>query len=440
MNRELTLKMNRGLLDFIERSPSLYHVIDNFKNMLLEEGFTQLDESRSWSLEKGGKYFVTRGGSTIIAFKVPEKEFANFQIVASHSDSPAFKLKVNPEIEKEGHYLCLNIEKYGGMIYAPWFDRPLSLAGRVVVKDGSRLSSRLVNIDRDLLVIPNLAIHMNRKINDGFTYNPQKDMLPLFGDAASKGVLMKELSGLADAENPEDIVAADLYLYNRAKGTFLGARNEFIGSPRLDDLQCAYSSMRAFIEGGNNDSVTMCCVFDSEEVGSCTSQGADSTMLSDVLERISDAFGRSLQEHKSALAGSFMVSADNAHAVHPNCPEKADPTDRPFINHGVVIKHNANQKYTTDAMTDAVFKGICVKASVPIQDFSNRADEPGGSTLGNISAAHVSINMVDIGLPQLAMHSPFETAGAADTFYMVRALEEFYNTYIAKTDDGFELK
>ena len=251
---------------------------------------------------------------------------------------------------------------------------------------------------------------------------------------------MEELSGLADAENPEDIVAADLYLYNRAKGTFLGARNEFIGSPKLDDLQCAYSSMRAFIEGGNNDSVTMCCVFDSEEVGSCTSQGADSTMLSDVLERISDAFGRSLQEHKSALAGSFMVSADNAHAVHPNCPEKADPTDRPFINRGVVIKHNANQKYTTDAMTDAVFKGICVKASVPIQDFSNRADEPGGSTLGNISAAHVSINMVDIGLPQLAMHSPFETAGAADTFYMVRALEEFYNTYIAKTDDGFELK
>lgn len=440
MNRELTLEINMGLLDFIEKSPSLYHVIDNFKNMLLEEGFTQLDESRSWSLEKGGRYFVTRGGSTIIAFKVPEKDFANFQIVASHSDSPAFKLKVNPEIEKEGHYLCLNIEKYGGMIYAPWFDRPLSLAGRVVVKDGSRLSSRLVNIDRDLLVIPNLAIHMNRKINDGFTYNPQKDMLPLFGDASCKGVLMEELSRLTGAENPEDIVAADLYMYNRAKGTFLGAKNEFIGSPKLDDLQCAYSSMRAFIKGGNNDSVTMCCVFDSEEVGSCTSQGADSTILSDVLERISDAFGRSLQEHKSALSGSFMVSADNAHAVHPNCPEKADPTDRPFINRGVVIKHNANQKYTTDAITDAVFKGICVKAGVPVQDFSNRADEPGGSTLGNISAAHVSINMVDIGLPQLAMHSPFETAGAADTFYMVRALEEFYNTYIAKTDDGFELK
>lgn len=440
MNRELTLEINRGLLEFIEKSPSLYHVIDNFKNMLLEEGFTQLDESRSWGLEKGGRYFVTRGGSTIIAFKVPEKDFANFQIVASHSDSPAFKLKVNPEIEKEGHYLCLNIEKYGGMIYAPWFDRPLSIAGRVVVKDGSRLSSRLVNIDRDLLVIPNLAIHMNRKVNDGFTYNPQKDMLPLFGDASCKGVLMEELSRLTGAENPEDIVAADLYMYNRAKGTFLGAKNEFIGSPKLDDLQCAYSSMRAFIKGGNNDSVTMCCVFDSEEVGSCTSQGADSTILSDVLERISDAFGRSLQEHKSALSGSFMVSADNAHAVHPNCPEKADPTDRPFINRGVVIKHNANQKYTTDAITDAVFKGICVKAGVPVQDFSNRADEPGGSTLGNISAAHVSINMVDIGLPQLAMHSPFETAGAADTFYMVRALEEFYNTYIAKTDDGFELK
>lgn len=440
MNRELTMEINRELLEFIERSPSLYHVIDNFKSILVSAGFIQLDESRSWSLEKGGKYFVTRGGSTIIAFKVPEKEFANFQIVASHSDSPAFKLKVNPEIEKEGHYLSLNIEKYGGMIYAPWFDRPLSVAGRVVVKDGSRLSGRLVNIDRDLLVIPNLAIHMNRKINDGITYNPQKDMLPLFGDASSKGVLMEELSKLAGADKSEDIVAADLYMYNRAKGTFLGARNEFIGSPKLDDLQCAYTSMRAFIKGGNNDSVNMCCVFDSEEVGSCTSQGADSTMLSDVLERISDAFGRSIQEHKAALAGSFMVSADNAHAVHPNMPEKADPTDRPFINHGVVIKHNANQKYTTDAITDAVFKGICVKASVPVQDFSNRADEPGGSTLGNISAAHVSINMVDIGLPQLAMHSPFETAGAADTLYLVRVLEEFYNTFIDKTEDGYELK
>lgn len=434
------MEINKGLLNFIEKSPSLYHVIENFKNMLLETGFTQLTEKESWNLEKGGKYFVTRGGTTIIAFKVPEKEFANFQIVASHSDSPAFKLKANPELEKEGHYLSLNIEKYGGMIYGPWFDRPLSVAGRVVVKDGIRLSGRLVNIDRDLLVIPNVAIHMNRKINDGFSYNPQKDMLPLLGSEQSKGVLIEELARQAGADSSKDIVSADLYLYNRQRGTFLGVQNEFIGSPKLDDLQCAYTSVKAFIQGGNNDSVTMCCVFDSEEVGSCTSQGADSTMLSDVLERISDAFGRNLQEHKSALAGSFMVSADNAHAVHPNMPEKSDPTDRPFINRGVVVKHNANQKYTTDAVTDAVFKGICVKACVPVQDFSNRADEPGGSTLGNIASSHVSISMVDIGLPQLAMHSPFEIAGASDTAYMVRALEEFYNTFIDKTEDGFELK
>lgn len=440
MNREHTMEINKGLLNFIEKSPSLYHVIENFKNMLLETGFTQLTEKESWNLEKGGKYFVTRGGTTIIAFKVPEKEFANFQIVASHSDSPAFKLKANPELEKEGHYLSLNIEKYGGMIYGPWFDRPLSVAGRVVVKDGIRLSGRLVNIDRDLLVIPNVAIHMNRKINDGFSYNPQKDMLPLLGSEQSKGVLIEELARQAGADSSKDIVSADLYLYNRQRGTFLGVQNEFIGSPKLDDLQCAYTSVKAFIQGGNNDSVTMCCVFDSEEVGSCTSQGADSTMLSDVLERISDAFGRNLQEHKSALAGSFMVSADNAHAVHPNMPEKSDPTDRPFINRGVVVKHNANQKYTTDAVTDAVFKGICVKACVPVQDFSNRADEPGGSTLGNIASSHVSISMVDIGLPQLAMHSPFEIAGASDTAYMVRALEEFYNTFIDKTEDGFELK
>lgn len=440
MNRELTMEINKGLLNFIEKSPSLYHVIDNFRNMLREAGFTQLTEKEPWNLENGGKYFVTRGGSTIIAFKIPEKEFVNFQIVASHSDSPTFKLKANPELEKEGHYLSLNIEKYGGMIYGPWFDRPLSIAGRVVVKDGSRLSGRLVNIDRDLLVIPNVAIHMNRKINDGFAYNPQKDMLPLLGSEQSRGILTEELAGQAGIDSPEDIVSADLYLYNRQKGTFLGMQNEFIGSPKLDDLQCAYASVKAFMQGGNNDSVTVCCVFDSEEVGSCTSQGADSTMLSDVLERISDAFDRNLQEHKAALAGSFMVSADNAHAVHPNMPEKSDPTDRPFINGGIVIKHNANQKYTTDAVTDAVFKGICVKACVPVQDFSNRADEPGGSTLGNIASSHVSISMVDIGLPQLAMHSPFEIAGAADTVYMVRALEEFYNTFIDKTEDGYELK
>ena len=428
-------KVSREMMDFIQASPSCYHVVDNFGEMLRQAGYEKLEEQDRWKLQEKGKYYVTRNDSSLIAFQISSRDFSNFQIVASHSDSPTFKIKVNPDILVDGHYVELNTEKYGGMICAPWFDRPLSIAGKLVVRSREGICTRLVDIGRDLMMIPNVAIHMDRKLNEGYAYNAQKDMLPLLGDETAKGELdciLAEQSGVRE----EDILASDLFLYNRMPGTVWGANKEFISSPRLDDLQCAYASIRGLLEGGHTGSVSVCCVFDNEEVGSGTKQGADSTLLQDVLERICLAMGRDREDYKRLLANSFMVSADNAHAVHPHHLDKADPTSRPYMNHGVVVKYNANQKYTTDAVSAAVFREICRKAEVPVQSYVNRSDVPGGSTLGNLSNRHVSLNTVDIGLPQLAMHSPYETAGIKDTWYLIQALTAFYSTAIRKKGNG----
>lgn len=425
----------KNLINFIEKSPSCYHVIHNFRELLKEHDFQELAESRYWSLKEGGKYFAVRNDSSLIAFKIPSKKFRNFQIIASHSDSPSFKIKEREEMLTDGHYIELNTERYGGMIFSPWFDRPLSVAGKAVVRKGNVFETRLVNIDRDLLMIPNAAIHMNRQVNEGYHYHAQKDMIPLFGDENAKGcflhLLAEELQ--TDAKN---ILGTDLFLYNRMPGTIWGANREYFSSTKLDDLQCAYASMNAFLDSGNPDSVSVCCVFDNEEVGSSTKQGADSTFLSDTLERLSDSLGRTAEEYKMAVAASFMLSADNAHAVHPHHLDKADPTNRPYMNHGPVIKYNANQKYTTDSVSGAIFKGICEQAGVPFQTYANHSDVPGGSTLGKIVNAHVSLHTADIGLAQLAMHSPYETAGTKDTWYMISAMKEFYNTHIEMRADG----
>lgn len=430
----------QNLIDFIAKSPSCYHVIQNFRTLLTEAGFTELAETKPWGLTEGGQYFTVRGDSSLIAFKIPGKDFVNFQIVASHSDSPSFKIKENEELLTDGHYVELNTEKYGGMICAPWFDRPLSIAGKAVVRTGSSFETRLVNIDRDLVMIPNAAIHMNRQVNEGYAYHAQKDMIPLFGDETAKGAFRSLIADSIGAQTA-DVLATDLFLYNRMPGTIWGANREFFSSPRLDDLQCAYASMRAFLEGQNPESVSVCCVFDNEEVDSTTKQGAASTFLSDTLERINSCLNRRPEQYKMAVASSFMISADNAHAVHPHHMDKADPTNRPHMNHGPVIKFNANQKYTTDSVSAALFKGLCEKARVPFQTFANHSDQPGGSTLGNISNSHVSLNTVDIGLAQLAMHSPYETAGTKDTWYLTAALKEFYNTHIASVGPGrYELR
>ena len=423
------------LFQFIENSPSCFHAIETIRKKLNDEGFIELVEGRSWQIEKGKKYYVTRNLSSIIAFKIPENDFKNFHIVASHSDSPTFKIKENAEIEVNNKYVKLNTEKYGGMICSTWFDRPLSIAGRILVKEGKLVKTHLVNIDKDLVIIPNLAIHMNRAVNDGYKYNAQIDMLPLYGDNTSKGSLMKTVAQSVGVEE-DSILGTDLFLYNRMRGTKIGANSEYISSPRLDDLECAYASLSAFLSETNSNSASVYCVFDNEEVGSGTKQGADSTLLYDVLRRINMCLGNSEEDYYKLIASSFMIAADNAHALHPNYSDKSDPTNKVYINDGIVIKYNANQKYTTDAVSASIFKSICDSVNVPYQTFTNRSDILGGSTLGNISNAHVSLNTIDIGLAQLAMHSTYETAGAKDVTYLIDALKAFYNTSIEQVEDG----
>ena len=433
--REQNLKTAGQLFSFIQASPSPFHAVANMKRELDAHGYAQLLEGEEWRLEEEGKYYVIRNGSALIVFRIPKRDFTGFQIMASHSDSPSFKIKENPEMDVEGHYVKLNVEKYGGMLCAPWFDRPLSVAGRVIVRDGSRLVTRLVNIDRDLCMIPNLAIHMNREANEGYKYNVQKDMLPLYGCGGSGGMFMEDIARAAGVAQ-EDMIGSDLFLYNRMEGSIWGAQEEFISIGRLDDLQCAFASLQAFLEADGGESIPVHCVYDNEEVGSGTKQGAGSTILLDTLLRINEGLGRSPGQYRQALASSFMLSADNAHGVHPNYPEKACPTNRPYLNEGIVIKYSANQKYTTDGMAAAVFTQICERAGVPVQKFLNRSDILGGSTLGNISGTQVALNSVDIGLAQLAMHSPYETGGIKDTDYLIAAAKEFFRASVVEIGSG----
>ena len=418
-------KTTESLLAFIKKSPTAFQATAEMEKKFAENGYQLLSEQEYWKLQPGGKYIVTRNHSALIAFSIPKKECRKFHIIASHSDSPAFKIKENPEMRVENAYTKLNVEGYGGMLMAPWFDRPLSVAGRVVVRRDGSLKEELVNIDRDLVMIPSLAIHMNREANKGVSYNPQKDLLPLLGCGDSRPELLNIIAEELKVST-EDILAHDLFLYNRTEGTIWGADREFVSAPRLDDLQCAFASMEGMLAGKHEESIAVHCVLDNEEVGSGTKQGAASTFLKDTLTRIHRNLGYNEEDFLVHLANSLMVSADNAHAVHPNYTEKADPTNRPYLNEGIVIKYNANQKYCTDAVSAAMFKDICHTASVPVQTFTNRSDMAGGSTLGNISNTQVALNTVDIGLPQFAMHSPYETTGVKDTEYLIRAATELF--------------
>ena len=424
------------LLDFINRSPSCFHVIDNMKQELAAAGFRELKEGDAWQLTAGGAYYVTRNDSAVIAFRVPASgRVQGYQIVASHSDSPVFKVKESPEVEAEGCYVKLNVEKYGGMILSTWLDRPLSVAGRILVRSGDgRLETRLVHLDRDLLMIPNLAPHMNPDVNNGYKYNLKTDMMPVLGalpGAGSDGA-KPSLAALVAAEagvDPADIFTTDLYLYNRQKGTLWGADSEFLASPKLDDLECAYGSLQGILQAsGASEKVAVHCVLDNEEVGSGTKQGAAGTFLVDTLKRINTALGGSEEDYLRAVAGSFMISADNAHAVHPNRGDIADSVNRPKMNGGIVIKFSGNQKYSSDAVSAAVLKMLCEKAEVPVQVYTNRSDIAGGETLGNISTTQVSVNSVDIGLPQLAMHSSYESAGVKDITYLMELAKTFFDS------------
>ena len=425
------------LIAYIGKSPTAFHAAENAGALLAEAGFERLPENARWRLVPGGKYYVTRNQSSIIAFFIPEAEEAReaFLIAASHTDSPSYKLKADSETEAFGKYIKLNVEGYGGMIASSWMDRPLSLAGRVVIRREGTVEAKLVYIERDLVLIPNVAIHQNRNINSGYNYNPAVDMMPLFAAKEQKGALKRILAEEAGCAE-DDVLGADLFLCSRTKGTIWGADGEFWSSPRIDNLQCAFTTLKGFLSAvgeGACRAIPVWSSFDNEETGSSTKQGAGSGFLSDTLGRISDAFGMYLP---AALASSFMVSADNGHAKHPNHPELSDGQNVPHLNGGVVIKSNASQKYTTDAVSAAVFGEVCRRASVPVQLFANRSDMAGGGTLGSISNTKVALCTVDIGLAQLAMHSSYETGGTADTAYMTAAMDAFYRTKLRFVADG----
>ena len=429
------MDMVQKLFRFLDESPTCYHAAANAKAALTAAGAVELRESEQWKLEKGTLYVVERGDSALVAFRVPEGPFHGFLMAAAHSDSPTFKVRETAEAASAGNTLRLSVEPYGGGVWRGWLDRPLSVAGRVVIRQGDRLVSRLVNIDRDLLVIPGVAIHMDRSVNKGAELNPAVDLLPLLGCGKEPGAFRKLIAEAAGVRE-EHLLSTELFLYPRTKAVQTGLNGEFIVSPRLDDLQCVFGCLEGFLAAKPGGSLPVLAVFNNEEVGSNTRQGADSTFLTDVLERIAHGCGLDSDAWKAAIANSFMVSADNAHAIHPAHPEYADKGEFPVLGGGIVIKYNANQRYTTDAVSGAVFQAICQEAGVPVQRYSNRADLPGGSTLGNISTAHLSVPTVDIGLPQLAMHSVCETAGAADTDYLVKAMTAYVSRDFHRDRDG----
>jgi len=417
------IEETQNLIDFINKSYSPFHVVENVKEILNDRGFEELLENEKFTVIRGGKYYVTRNSSSLIAFKIPES-FVGYSIIASHTDSPSFKVKANPEMIKDGKFTTLNVEGYGGMLCAPWFDRPLSIAGRVFVENGDEVEQRLLNFDKDMVSIVNLAIHQNREANTGYKYSKQKDMLPILGLGENSGELNKLIAKNLGVD-VESILDSDLFLYNRMNGTIWGLDDEFFSTPKLDDLGCVYPSVRALIDTEPSNTIPLIALFDNEEVGSGTKQGALSDFLPTVIERISFALSLDVEQKAMMKANSFMLSADNGHALHPNYMEKSDPVNHTVPGGGIVIKYAANQKYTTDAQSAAFIKKILKDSDVPYQEFTNNSDVAGGSTLGNLSNQHYSLNTVDIGCSQLAMHSPYETGGTKDVFYMITGMSAF---------------
>ena len=424
------------LIEFIDDCPTCYHTVETISKRLDKLGYTELYEADKPILSAGKGYYITRNSSSLIAFRIPKKTPSAFMLSASHSESPSFKIKPGTALGNTD-YVRLNTERYGGMIYSSWLDRPLSVAGRIAVDSDGGIKTILVNISRDLVCIPNAAVHLNGKLNRGYELNPAKDLFPLYGSGNTKTALLDIIAAEAGTDKAQ-ILGADLFLYNRNRGTVWGSEGEFFSAPRIDDLQCVFCTLEAFIQtsGCDTAAIPVCCVFDNEEVGSGTKQGAKSTFLSDVLHRIVFSLGLDESDYIRMLASSMMLSADNGHAVHPNLPELSDSVIKPVMNGGVLIKYNANQKYTTDAISEGIFRKICKNADIPVQEYANRSDLPGGSTLGNLSAEKVSINTVDIGLSQLAMHSSYETAGVMDNDYMIGAVKAFYSTEITAKGRG----
>lgn len=428
------LKFAQDLIDFIHESPSAFHVVKYTKEELIENGFIELDSKEKWNIKREGKYFVTKNDSALIAFEVGKGDISKngFKIIGAHTDSPTFKIKPNPEMVEEGTYLRLNTEVYGGPIFNTWLDRPLSLAGKVAIKGKDLFSPKtyLINIDKPLMIIPNLAIHMNGKINEGIKLNTQEETLPLLSivneEFEKDDFLIRKIAEELRVD-VEDILDFDLFLYEYGKGEIVGLNDEFISSGKLDDLAMVHAGIKGFLDSEVNEKTNVMVLFDNEEVGSQTKQGAASPMLRTVLERICLSLEGNREDFHRSLSNSFLISADMAHGVHPNYKEKQDPTNRPVINKGPAIKFSANQAYTTDSVSSSIYESICRNAKVPVQKFLNRSDKRGGSTIGPISSTQLDISSVDIGNPILSMHSVRELGGVYDHYYVYKSFVKYYN-------------
>lgn len=447
----------QDLMKFIDKSTCNFLAVKNVEDVLAGSGYKQLHENEKWLLQAGMKYYIKRNDTALIAFRVPRENPERFVVTASHSDSPCFKIKEKPELDVNGKYTKLNVEPYGGMILSTWLDRPLSIAGRVLVKTcgtekfddeinriardeneskasddkskmlNSVIETRIIDLEEDVLLIPNQAIHMNREMNNGYAYKKNIDMVPLWGDGSAKDTFVKMLAKKLEVAE-EDILDYDLTVYNRMKCTKWGANREFISGPRLDDLECAYISLRSFVDSKKEQAHTIpvYCLYDNEEVGSATRNGAGSTFLKDTMKRILYGLGQNEEAYLQCVADSYMVSADNAHAVHPNHVEMSDNNNRCYMNEGIAIKYQSAQKYATDGVSAAKFRLLALEAGAKVQSYMNRSDQAGGSTLGNISSTQVPMRCVDIGLPQLAMHSAYETAGVNDIEDLYIILRHMY--------------
>lgn len=423
---------NTTLFDFIAHCPTAYHTAAAVCDALTAAGYARLAESDTWTLEAGKGYFVSRGASSVIAFRAPAA-FNGFVIAAAHGDSPAPKIKENADL-KSADYTELSVEPYGGMIFSTWFDRPLSVAGRVIVRTDRGIATRLCDLHVPVAVIPNVAIHMNRTMNEGTKLNAAVDLLPLYGDADAEPLRARVADALGIAA--EDILSADLFVYNPQAGV---EWNGYISAPRLDDLQCVYAALHGFLDAAEGAAAKVLAVFDNEEVGSQTRQGAASTMLRDTLRRVTQSLGMTDGHLARMLDESFLLSCDNAHAQHPNHPEFADAGNCPYLNEGVVLKFNANQRYATSGVSAALYRKLCEKAGAKVQVYANRSDIPGGSTLGSIASTLVPVEMADIGLAQLAMHSCFETAGVSDILDMVNICTAMFSSSIEKSGGRIRL-
>ena len=434
--------MIKRLLSFLDASPVNFLAVKNIADTLLANGFRRVDPSQPLGeVKSGDRFFVTKNDSSVFAFRIGNKPIADagFHMICAHCDSPTFRIKPNAEMLTEGGIVKLNTEVYGGPIMSTWFDRPLTLAGRVIVRgeDVMQPQTLLLHIKRPLLQISNLAIHFNRQVNDGVALSKQKDVLPLLGQITSQleagnllmNVILEELNSNAAGRElcAKDILDFDLYLADATPACTFGVHNEFISSGRLDDLSMCYAGLEALIASDTTDTTQVLALFDNEETGSQTKQGAGSPFLSFMLKRIALAQSNTEEAYYQAVERAFMISADNAHAWHPNYPEKYDPTNHPKLGGGPVIKFNAAQKYASDAVSAAVFAGLCEKAGVPCQRFVNHSDVAGGSTLGNILASSIPLRGVDMGNAILAMHSCRETGSVADHVFCVKVFTEFYS-------------